>query len=80
MGDLEAVVDAVGLQRFALRGVSQGAAIAVAYSAGHDGRTHVHRLPSRDRVVVRRCRSHAVLGAAGSLDRELASLARYAGS
>jgi pimeloyl-ACP methyl ester carboxylesterase/DNA-binding CsgD family transcriptional regulator len=31
--DLETVVDAVGLQRFALLGVSQGAAVAVAYAA-----------------------------------------------
>ena len=30
VGDLETVVDAVGLERFALLGVSQGAAIAVA--------------------------------------------------
>ena len=32
-----------------------------------DGRAHAHRLPGRDRVVVRRCRSHTVLAAAGSL-------------
>ncbi len=38
VGDLEAVVDAVGLERFALLGVSQGAAIAVAYSARHPDR------------------------------------------
>ena len=35
VGDLEAVVDAAGLERFALLGVSQGAAIAVAYAARH---------------------------------------------
>ena len=34
----EAVVDAVGLERFALLGVSQGAAIAVAYAARHPDR------------------------------------------
>jgi pimeloyl-ACP methyl ester carboxylesterase/DNA-binding CsgD family transcriptional regulator len=38
VGDLEAVVDAAGLDRFALLGVSQGAAIAVAYAARHPGR------------------------------------------
>jgi pimeloyl-ACP methyl ester carboxylesterase/DNA-binding CsgD family transcriptional regulator len=35
MGDLEAVVDAAGLDRFTLLGISQGAAIAVAYAAEH---------------------------------------------
>jgi pimeloyl-ACP methyl ester carboxylesterase len=39
VGDLEAVVDATGLERFALLGVSQGAAIAVAYAARHPERT-----------------------------------------
>jgi pimeloyl-ACP methyl ester carboxylesterase len=38
VGDLETVVDAVGLERFALLGVSQGAAIAVAYAARHPDR------------------------------------------
>jgi pimeloyl-ACP methyl ester carboxylesterase/DNA-binding CsgD family transcriptional regulator len=38
VGDLETVVDAVGLERFALLGVSQGAAIAVAYAAHHPDR------------------------------------------
>jgi pimeloyl-ACP methyl ester carboxylesterase len=38
VGDLEAVVDATGLDRFALLGVSQGAAIAVAYAARHPKR------------------------------------------
>lgn len=36
--DLEAVVDALGLETFALLGVSQGAAIAVAYAAKHPSR------------------------------------------
>jgi len=38
VGDLETVIDAVGLERFALLGVSQGAAIAVAYAARHPDR------------------------------------------
>ncbi len=36
--DLEAVVEAVGLDRFALYGTSQGAPIAIAYSVRHPGR------------------------------------------
>jgi pimeloyl-ACP methyl ester carboxylesterase/DNA-binding CsgD family transcriptional regulator len=35
VGDLEAVVEAAGLERFALLGVSQGAAIAITYAARH---------------------------------------------
>ena len=38
VGDLETVVDAVGLERFALLGVSQAAAVAVAYAARHPDR------------------------------------------
>ena len=38
MQDLEAVVDAAGLRRFALYGTSQGAAIAIAYAACHPDR------------------------------------------
>jgi pimeloyl-ACP methyl ester carboxylesterase/DNA-binding CsgD family transcriptional regulator len=38
IGDLEAVIDAAGFDRFALLGVSQGAAIAVAYAARHPAR------------------------------------------
>jgi pimeloyl-ACP methyl ester carboxylesterase/DNA-binding CsgD family transcriptional regulator len=38
LGDLETVIDAAGLERFALLGVSQGAAIAVAYAARHPDR------------------------------------------
>jgi pimeloyl-ACP methyl ester carboxylesterase/DNA-binding CsgD family transcriptional regulator len=38
VSDLEAVVDAAGLQRFALLGVSQGAAVAVVYAARHPER------------------------------------------
>jgi pimeloyl-ACP methyl ester carboxylesterase/DNA-binding CsgD family transcriptional regulator len=36
--DLERVIDSVGLERFALLGVSQGAAIAVEYAARHPAR------------------------------------------
>lgn len=36
--DLEAVVDAAGLERFALLGLSQGAAVSVAYAARHPER------------------------------------------
>jgi pimeloyl-ACP methyl ester carboxylesterase len=36
--DLEAVIDAAQLERFALLGISQGAAIAVAYAARHPSR------------------------------------------
>ncbi len=35
VADLESVVDAVGLERFPLLGVSQGGAVAVAYAARH---------------------------------------------
>jgi len=38
VSDLERVIDAAGLERFVLLGVSQGAAIAVAYAARHPGR------------------------------------------
>ena len=38
VGDLEAVVDAAGLDRFTLLGMSQGAAIAVAYAVKHPER------------------------------------------
>jgi pimeloyl-ACP methyl ester carboxylesterase/DNA-binding CsgD family transcriptional regulator len=36
--DLEAVIDAAGFERFALLGLSQGAANAIAYAARHPGR------------------------------------------
>lgn len=36
--DLEAVVDALSLERFALFGISQGAAVAIAYAARHPDR------------------------------------------
>jgi len=40
--DLESVVEATGLQRFALFGVSQGCAVSIAYAVRHPGRvTHL---------------------------------------
>ena len=42
MADLEAVVDAAGVDRFALLGISQGAALAIAYAVRHPDRvTHI---------------------------------------
>jgi pimeloyl-ACP methyl ester carboxylesterase/DNA-binding CsgD family transcriptional regulator len=38
VGDLEAVVDELGLERFALLGMSQGAAISIAYAVRHPER------------------------------------------
>ena len=38
VGDLETVVDAAGLERFVLLGISQGGAVAVAYAAKHPER------------------------------------------
>lgn len=38
VGDLEAVVDAAGLERFGLLGISQGAAIALVYAVRHPER------------------------------------------
>ena len=38
VGDLESVVEALGLERFPLLGVSQGGAVAVAYAARHPER------------------------------------------
>jgi pimeloyl-ACP methyl ester carboxylesterase/DNA-binding CsgD family transcriptional regulator len=38
VGDLETVVDAAGLQRFGLLGISQGAALAIAYAVRHPER------------------------------------------
>src|ERR1700730_978913 len=42
VGDLEAVVEAAGLERFALFGISQGCAISIAYAVRHPQRvTHL---------------------------------------
>jgi len=38
--DLEAVVDAAGLERFSLLGISQGCAVAIAYAVRHPERVH----------------------------------------
>jgi pimeloyl-ACP methyl ester carboxylesterase len=38
VGDLEAVVDAAGLERFALLGISQGGAAAICYAVRHPER------------------------------------------
>jgi pimeloyl-ACP methyl ester carboxylesterase/DNA-binding CsgD family transcriptional regulator len=38
VGDLEAVVDAAGLERFTLRGISQGGAAAICYAVRHPER------------------------------------------
>lgn len=38
VGDLEAVVDAAGLERFALLGISQGCAVSIAYAVRHPER------------------------------------------
>jgi pimeloyl-ACP methyl ester carboxylesterase/DNA-binding CsgD family transcriptional regulator len=54
VGDLETVVDALGLERFGLLGVSQGASIAIAYAVRHPDRvTHLvlHGGYARGRLV-----------------------------
>lgn len=54
VSDLEAVVDAAGLDRFALLGVSQGGAVSIAYAARHPERvTHMVLLDAlaRGRLV-----------------------------
>ena len=54
MRDLETVVDALGVERFALLGISQGASIAIAYAVRHPERvTHLvlHGGYARGRLV-----------------------------
>lgn len=53
--DLEAVVDALGLERFPLIGMSQGGAVAIAYALRHPHRvTHLVLLGSYARGTMRR--------------------------
>src|SRR5262249_33898775 len=55
VSDLEAVVDAAGLQRFALYGASGGAAIAIRYAARHPDRvSHLVLLGGFARGALRR--------------------------
>lgn len=55
VGDLEAVVDAANVERFALFAHSQGAAIGVAYAARHPGRvSHLILLGGWARHVMKR--------------------------
>jgi pimeloyl-ACP methyl ester carboxylesterase/DNA-binding CsgD family transcriptional regulator len=55
IGDLEAVADALGLRRFALFGMSQGGAIALAYAALHPERvSHLVLLGTPVRGKLRR--------------------------
>ncbi len=52
--DLEAVVDAMGAERFALLGISQGAAVAIAYAVAHPERVShlvLHGGYARGRLV-----------------------------
>ena len=37
LGDLEAILDATGFERFALLGMSGGSAVAMAYAIAHPG-------------------------------------------
>jgi class 3 adenylate cyclase len=50
VSDLEAIVDAAGLERFALLGISQGCAVSIAYAVAPSGARHasgpVWRIPS----------------------------------
>lgn len=55
VADLEAVVDAAGLERFALIGVSQGGAIAASYAARHPERvSHLALVGAFARGVLKR--------------------------
>jgi pimeloyl-ACP methyl ester carboxylesterase/DNA-binding CsgD family transcriptional regulator len=60
VSDLEAVVDAAGLDRFALLGVSQGGAVAVAYAVRHPERvTHLVLYGAFSRGIAIRAKSRA---------------------
>lgn len=55
VGDLEAVVDALALERFALLGMSQGGAVAIAYATRHPERvSHLVFVGSYARGALRR--------------------------
>jgi pimeloyl-ACP methyl ester carboxylesterase/DNA-binding CsgD family transcriptional regulator len=55
VNDLEAVVDAQGLERFALLGMSQGGAIAISYAARHPEKvSHLVLLGAYGRGMLRR--------------------------
>ena len=45
VSDLETVVDAAGLTRFALFGISQGCAVSIAYAVRHPDRVS-HLIPT----------------------------------
>jgi DNA-binding SARP family transcriptional activator/pimeloyl-ACP methyl ester carboxylesterase len=62
ISDLEAVVDAAGLDRFPLLGISQGGAVAIAYAARHPERvSHLVIYGSYAQGRVTRARSEADL-------------------
>ena len=69
VADLEAVVDAAGIERFALLGISQGGAAAIAYAARHPER--VTRLVLRGAYARGRMR-RGPPGAAGRRGRPAA--------
>ena len=63
--DLETVVDAVGIERFALLGISQGAAVSIAYAVRHPERvTHLILLGGYARGWYKRSRRDKEQGAA----------------
>lgn len=58
--DLEAVVDAAGIERFALLGISQGCAVSIAYAAQHPDRvTHLVLYGGYAQGRARRARTEA---------------------
>jgi class 3 adenylate cyclase/pimeloyl-ACP methyl ester carboxylesterase len=60
VSDLEAVVDAAGLERFALFGISQGCAVSIAYAVRHPERvTHLVLYGGFVVGVMKRARSEA---------------------
>ena len=65
LADLEAVVDASGVERFALLGMSGGSAVAMAYAIAHPER--VNRLVLRDGLLVSPCSSPGRTGRGGDV-------------